>query len=220
MLPRMRRSARLLPALAALVLAMVPLAEAQPPSRAVRARVHLFVLGDFPAAWIAPIREALARDLAVEVATVEPRLPLPAAAYYPPRRRYRAERLLDFLDERMADQPPFERALGLTHRDISTSTERFADWGILGLAHEGGRSAVVSSFRMRRRARGEAQALFRMTTTAVHEVGHVLGLPHCTEARCVMRDAEGTMATVDAGDGALGPACRARLDRVAPLVTR
>jgi archaemetzincin len=55
-----------------------------------------------------------------------------------------------------------------------------------------------------------------MTTTAVHEVGHVLGLPHCDEPRCLMRDAEGTMDTVDAGDGTLGPSCRARLDREAP----
>ena len=69
---------------------------------------------------------------------------------------------------------------------------------------------------MRRRARDPEHALWRMTTTAVHEAGHVLGLPHCGEARCLMRDAEGTMATVDAGDGSLGPECRRLLERESP----
>ena len=30
-------------------------------------------------------------------------------------------------------------------------------------------------------------------------------------------DAEGTVLTIDQGDGAIGPACRAELDRLAPL---
>lgn len=192
------------------------LAEAQAPRSPVRGRIHIFVLDDFPAAWIAPVREALERHLDVQVVSGERRAPLPASAFYAPRRRYRAEVLLSFLDAQMRGQPATERALGLTRRDISTTTERARDWGILGLASEGGRSGVVSSFRMRRRARDAEHAEWRMTTTAVHEVGHVLGLPHCAEARCLMRDAEGTMDTVDAGDGALGPSCRARLDRIAP----
>jgi len=185
------------------------------PAPSVRARVHLVVIGTFPRAWIDPIAQALERDLDVD-AVVEPAaLPLPAFAYHAPRRRYRAERLLEHLNREHQGTASSEKVLGLTSRDISTTTERFHDWGILGLADLGGRAAVVSSFRMRRRASGD-RALRRMTTTAVHEVGHVLGLPHCDEPRCLMRDAEGTMDTVDAGDGTLGPSCRARLDREAP----
>lgn len=192
-------------------------ARAQQPPRAaqVRARVHLVVIGTFPSAWIAPIARELEAHLDVQ-AIVEPSArALPRAAYYRPRNRYRAERLLDFLTNEWAAQSSEERVLGLTSRDISTSTERFEDWGILGLANLGERAAVVSSFRMRRRTTPE-HALWRMTTTAVHETGHVLGLEHCPEPACIMRDANGTMDTVDAGDGQLGPDCRAQLDREAP----
>lgn len=241
--PAMRAASRWLLAMGVLILTVtVATAQDAEPAPSVRARVHLVVIGTFPGTWIDPIAEALERDLDVD-AVVEPAaLPLPAFAYYAPRRRYRAERLLEHLNRehehcwRAPSRAPAglrsvgamptrscsargaasnERVLGHTSRDISTTTERFHDWGILGLADLGGRAAVVSSFRMRRRASGE-RALWRMTTTAVHEVGHVLGLPHCDEPRCLMRDAEGTMDTVDAGDGTLGPSCRARLDRDAP----
>jgi archaemetzincin len=193
------------------------MARAQAPAaESVRARVHIVVLGDFPRAWIDPIARSLEEHLQVQ-AIVEPNArPLPREAYYRPRNRYRAERLTDFLTAEWRAQPAEDRVLGLTSRDISTSTERFHDWGILGLAGElGGRAAVVSSFRMRRRT-SEEHALWRMTTTAVHETGHVLGLPHCPEAACLMRDAEGTMDTVDAGDGRLGPECRRVLETLAP----
>ena len=38
----------------------------------------------------------------------------------------------------------------------------------------------------------------------------------CTEPRCVMNDAEGSIATVDNSTGRIGPECRAELDRESP----
>jgi archaemetzincin len=192
------------------------MARAQTPRANVRARVHLVVLGDFPREWIDPIARSLEEHLQVQAIVESNAVPLPRTAYYRPRNRYRAERLTAFLTGEWRPQPSEERVLGLTSRDISTSTERFRDWGILGLADLGGRAAVVSSFRMRRRTT-EEHARWRMTTTAVHETGHVLGLEHCPEAACLMRDAQGTMDTVDAGDGELGPECRRLLDQRSPI---
>ncbi|MCS6798275.1 MAG: hypothetical protein NZ898_07070 [Myxococcota bacterium] len=174
--------------------------------------IWLQPLGSFPRALLDPIAEAAAATFGAEVRRADP-VPLPEEAYYPPRRRYRAERLLVFLGRIASDAPPTTKILGLTSVDISTTKGRIHDWGIFGLGELGGRAAVVSTHRLRRRARDEAHLRFRVVTTAIHELGHAFGLPHCDEPRCVMRDAEGTIRTVDESTGTLGPVCRARLER-------
>jgi archaemetzincin len=183
----------------------------------VRARVKLIVLGDFPEALQAAVTRELETELQVAVERIDG-VPLPESAYYAPRRRYRADRLLDFLDAHLEGEPPTTRVLGLTSVDISTSKPPHEDWGVFGLGALGGRSCVISTFRLRRRARDEDHLTFRVSTTAVHEVGHTLGLEHCVEARCIMRDAEGSIATVDTSDGRIHEECRAELDRESPQV--
>ena len=80
-----------------------------------------------------------------------------------------------------------------------------------------GQAAVVSSYRLRRKAKDRAHVQFRVASTAVHEVGHTFGLPHCPEQRCVMQDAEGGIANTDTGTGTLGPQCRADIDEAFPV---
>ena len=123
------------------------------------------------------------------------RAALPAAAYYPPRRRYRAEKLLDFLDEQLPADGV--RILGLTGVDISTTKGNVFDWGVLGLGRLDGASSVISAFRCRMKARGAAHARVRLAKVAVHEAGHTLGLDHCPNRGCLMEDAEGRVATCD-----------------------
>jgi archaemetzincin len=92
--------------------------------------------------------------------------------------------------------------MGLTRVDISTAKGEVADWGVLGLAHLGGPSGVVSSFRMKARDRGTR--LRRAVKTVNHELGHVIGLDHDDSvAGCVMNDAKGTVRTVDRETGVL-----------------
>ena len=152
-------------------------------------------LGDeLPAEDVALVSEALAGIIGIETRLL-PRAGLPAAAYYPPRRRYRAEKLLDFLDARLP--PDGARILGLTGVDISTTKGAVFDWGLLGLGRLDGASSVISEFRCRMRARGSVHARERLGKVAVHEAGHTLGLPHCPTRGCLMEDAEGRVATCD-----------------------
>ena len=72
--------------------------------------------------------------------------------------------------------PAGTRVLGLTTADISTSKGDFKDWGVFGLGELGGTAAMVSSHRLTRKARDAAQVTWRVTNTAVHELGHVLGV--------------------------------------------
>jgi archaemetzincin len=143
-------------------------------------------------------------DVDVVVADTEA---LPKAAYYAPRSRYRAEKLLEHLTTLHADAL---RVLGITEVDISTTKGNVFDWGILGLASIDGHACVLSSFRCRRSARDARHATERLGKTAVHELGHTFGLEHCATSGCLMRDGGGTVLTTD-GERDLCAACRGKL---------
>jgi len=143
-------------------------------------------------------------DVDVRVAKVEP---LPAAAFYAARGRYRAEKLLERLTVLHASA---FRVLGVTAIDISTTKGDVFDWGVLGLASVDGRACVLSSFRCRRSARDSRHATERLGKTAVHELGHTFGLEHCPTRGCLMHEGEGTVLTTDA-ERDLCSACRGKL---------
>jgi archaemetzincin len=121
---------------------------------------------------------------------------LPKEAYYKPRRRYRADKLLTFLDDNVVPTAECDFVMGFTHVDISVTKGKFKDWGIFGLAALGGPSGVVSTHRLRRRASRKKQGR-RTINVMNHELGHALGVPHVEGEGCLMADAQGTIKTVD-----------------------
>ncbi|MGH1348373.1 MAG: hypothetical protein ACRBN8_42870 [Nannocystales bacterium] len=193
-----------------------------PPTQSVRevgtrATVYLVSLGPFDAATLDAIARNLEDELQVEVKRLG-RKPLPKSAWYAPRKRFRADIILDHLPTLIPGEPESTRILALTQKDISTTKGKFKDWGVFGLGNMPGQAAVVSNYRLKRKAKGSRHLRRRIVNTAIHEVGHMLGLPHCTEheARCPMQDAEGSIANTDASTGHLGPRCRADLERKLP----
>jgi archaemetzincin len=90
--------------------------------------------------------------------------------------------LLDHLIERsslsVAASPSW--TLGLTRRALLS-----ADGGsIFGAATIGGEWAIVSTARLIERSR--EVSLTRVTKEALHELGHLAGLGHCSRRRCLM----------------------------------
>lgn len=196
--------------------AVEPAAAEPAPAPTIRGEVVLVALGPFPAAQLDAIEEHLKKYAAVDVRRLEP-LALPQEAWTAKRKRYRAERLLDFLEAQIPGTPRTTRILGLTAVDISTSKPPHDDWGIFGLGNMPGQAAVVSTFRLKKKARDAAHLQRRLNNTALHEVGHTFGLDHCTEALCPMQDAEGSIANTDAANDVFGPECAAELEAMFPL---
>lgn len=138
-------------------------------------------------------RQQILDNYNVEV-VVRPHKPIPRETYYPPRARYRADKLTAYLDR--TDRGA-KRVLGLTTKDISVTKGQYPDWGVLG--YSGGRTCVVSTFRMRGSKHDASQETFRSRFAKVvsHELGHTFGLEHCPNRGCLMEDYKGTVRTVD-----------------------
>ena len=139
--------------------------------------------------------------------TVLPLKPLPRSAFYPARSRYRADLLLTVL----AKNQMFDKIIGITSVDISTTKASYADWGVFGLGQFGGRSCVVSDFRLHKK--GVVLSTHRLCRVAVHEVGHTFGLDHCPTLHCTMSDAKGSLKTVDVETGFCA-LCRKRVKAI------
>lgn len=106
------------------------------------------------------------------------------------RGQYPSACFVDSLIDRADHQGVAEMAsvwtLGITDVDLFAPGLEF----VFGEATLGGCCAVVSTARLRPENYGEApdrrRFLRRLLVEAVHELGHVAGLDHCTVPRCVM----------------------------------
>jgi archaemetzincin len=145
--------------------------------------VELVRVGATAPALLRQLREDLAVCLArpVRLATWE----LPAAsAFSRDRRQYAADQLLVALQE-IPNEAGVQR-LGVT--DVDLFLPVFAH--VMGTAQLRGTVGIASTHRLRPEFSGEAadpQALrLRILKEVLHELGHTLGLVHCSLSWCVM----------------------------------
>jgi len=175
---------------------------------------------------LGPVERALCDTIALTLrqlyshrVIILPGQPLPPHAFVNIKKpRYRADSLLRFLKNHRPDSVDY--VLGLTAQDISTTKKdqdgrvkqpesKYLDWGIFGLGYRPGSSSIVSTYRLEH----QDHSLFieRLRKVSLHEIGHNLGLRHCTTTNCVMQDAAETIRTVDTVDAKLCNLCRKKI---------
>lgn len=131
---------------------------------------------------------ALARKLRC-TSTILPTQSLPSNAYNHLGKRYWADSIILWLSNKYANDTTL--ILGVTGCDIATKLPSKPNWGILGLGFMPGRACVISDYRLQQLGKKQSKLQQEMLTLALHEIGHNLGLQHCTQPNCLMKDAKG-----------------------------
>ena len=132
-------------------------------------------------------------------------------AYNPLRGQFLGREFLPIL-AKIGGELGARAVLGVTNLDLYEEGLNF----IFGLAHPGLRAAVVSTFRLRPEFYGESPdpdlLVERVIKEAMHELGHVFGLSHCPDRRCVMHFSNSIVDT-DIKGALYCPSCEAKLMR-------
>jgi archaemetzincin len=146
--------------------------------------IQLVPLGPVPGAVLAFLQDRIATVFSASVVTGR-QLPVPTWAFHRQRRQFNSHAILEWLAQ--LDLPVGTIVLAITQEDLYADSLRF----IFGVADPGGKRAIISLARLSMSYPGQpfAGALLRERALkeAIHELGHVLGLPHCSAPWCVMR---------------------------------
>jgi archaemetzincin len=152
------------------------------------------------------VAQRLSRRITLPVHLLDP-LPGVEPTYLKDREQVDADLLLVALEGRVE---PGAILVGLTGLDIAIPIFTF----VFGRARQLGRALVVSSARLDPAFYGlpgnSDQRDRRTVLEILHELGHLGGLPHCTDASCLMSFA-GTVEKVEVRGAAFCQTCHASL---------
>ncbi len=152
---------------------------------AMPARLVLVQLGGLTRALLADVAGALSQTFGPP-ATFGPPQQRPEYAFNKDRRQYHSTAVLRRLAQLRGAEPADVPVLGITDVDIFIPDAPF----VFGEADRDARSAVVSLNRLTHGPDGrlaEPERLRRrLQVESIHELGHLLGLSHCQDARCAM----------------------------------
>ena len=121
------------------------------------------------------------------------------------RRQHASGRVLKWLLENAPDRA---KVLGVTDVDLFIPILTF----VFGEAQLGGKAAVVSTARLKEPVPvADARLVIeRLAKEAIHELGHAMGLVHCSTPDCAM-GRSASVRDVDTKRGVLCSGCRADL---------
>jgi len=129
-----------------------------------------------------------------------------AEAYDSRRNQYHSTRILALLEKRIQTLP-VDKLLGVASFDLYVPSMNF----VFGEARLPGRVGLISTCRLKPQSRDDTSLFHdRVVKEAVHEIGHMIGLKHCSDAGCVMHFSE-RLADTDLKSASLCRNCQSQL---------
>lgn len=132
-----------------------------------------------------PVARAIAQVLVSEVEVHEN--PVTVRGYDRQRNQHNARKILDDLQDYYTRQYGSDKPVLLVVRnDIYIPGKDF----VFGLARQDFNVSVISTARLQNgfygRRASDDDAIDRITKEGAHELGHLMGLDHCTQPECIM----------------------------------
>lgn len=158
-------------------------------------------------------RKCIKKAYLLPVEIIEPHTDL-SVFYDKTRAQYNANEILKMTDELFGEDKA--KTAGLLNVDLFIPIFTY----IFGQAHLGGRTAIVSKYRLSNERFGIAPDPIlhhqRFCKEIIHELGHTFGLKHCHTPTCVMRSATYT-EDVDQKSNELCPKCQTEYEKLKGL---
>ena len=156
--------------------------------------INIIPLGDVPLAHLNYVKQSVVDFFHYQV-EINPKQSLTPDLKNSPNGRYVADNILKKYNSKL-------NTLLLTNVDMVTHNKQrgVKEWGIFGLGYRPGTTCVVSTFILNKpKVKVSDEKFFeRLKKICIHEIGHNLGLDHCTTNRqCLMNDARGLISQVD-----------------------
>ncbi|MEM5829314.1 MAG: archaemetzincin family Zn-dependent metalloprotease [Candidatus Aenigmatarchaeota archaeon] len=167
-------------------------------------KITIVQLGKIPEEVLTAIASELREKFELSTETTRP-IEIPKEIYNEIRHQYPAPLVLKFLSEKFQN-----KTLGVTDKDLYAENLNF----VFGQAYYHGNYGVVSIHRLDptfyRQKPDKNLLIERAVKEAIHEVGHMLGLGHCSISTCVMSFSN-TIGDVDRKNKELCQSCRKKV---------
>ena len=150
-------------------------------------KIGILPIGQVDTAILMRIKEKLAQVFPdTTCLVIDEKLPLQEEVFDKKRKQYRSNAILSEIQGYAVKKSDLNRVLGVVDADLFVPELNF----VFGEAACPGKAALISLWRLKPEFYGDApnMELFyaRALKETVHEVGHTLGLRHCSRSSCVM----------------------------------